>query len=334
MDGEQDEVPVDEVPVDEVPVDEVPDDEVLVVGEALVDVVRTPQGPERELPGGSAANAAVALARLGVPVRLLTALGPDARGDLLVAHLEAEGVGWAADPRVLARTGTARATLREDGSAAYDFDISWRLSDRPSGLGEPSPAALVVSSLAPVLAPGAAQVLALVAALGRRAAVVYDVNARPAVTGGGPGLVAAARSTAALSDLVKASDEDLDVLAPGEDPVAAAQRLLGEGAGAVVVTRGSEGATWVDHERVVDVPGRPARVVDTIGAGDTFGAALTRWLLAGGALSGRRPGAPGDRWDLTDAAVREALEWAAAAAAVTVGRAGADPPRLADLARL
>ncbi|WP_241901449.1 carbohydrate kinase family protein [Nocardioides houyundeii] len=306
---------------------------VLVVGESLVDVVRRPGEGPRELPGGSAANAAVALARLGLRVSMVTALGPDGRGRLLHDHLEKEGVGWANDPFSLDRTARAEATIAEDGSAAYDFNVVWRLAEVPA---VPPADVMLVSSFAPVLEPGATQVRELVARVGAGVPVVYDVNARPGITGAGAPLLRAVRAMVAQSDVVKASDEDLGVLMPGLDPVTAARRLLwvaegGQGAAAVVVTLGERGAMWVDRDRVVAAPGAPVAVWDTIGAGDTFGAALVAALIRSGALEGRRPGPCGSRFEVADDRLLELMRWAGRAAAVTVSRPGADPPYLAEL---
>ena len=119
-------------------------EQVLVVGESLVDVVRRPGEAVRELPGGSAANAAVALARLGMGVSLVTALGRDPRGERLHDHLVAEGVTWGSDPFSLTRTATAEAVIAADGSATYTFDIAWRLHE-PRAADPPD--AVLVSSL-------------------------------------------------------------------------------------------------------------------------------------------------------------------------------------------
>src|SRR5688572_4958878 len=94
----------------------------LVIGEMLVDIVRAADGVTTERPGGSAANVAVALARLGRPVRLATAYADDLRGQTLARHLADSGVGLAGDPQILARTSTAVATLQRGGSATYSFD--------------------------------------------------------------------------------------------------------------------------------------------------------------------------------------------------------------------
>ncbi len=116
------------------------------------------------------------------------------------------------------------------------------------------------------------------------ATVTYDVNARPAITGTGPDLRASVEAVVAHADVVKASDEDLHALHPDADPVTAAQRLLELGPSAVVVTRGAEGATWVAADGTVDVPAPQTVVVDTIAAGDTFGAALVDGLWTRGLL--------------------------------------------------
>lgn len=284
----------------------------LVVGEALVDVVRRGEVVV-EHPGGSAANAAVALARLGRPVRLLTAYAADDRGALLDRHLADSAVAPAVDPHLLARTPTATATIGLDGAASYAFDVEWRLAALPATDG----ARFVhVCSWGPVLEPGAERVLDLLAAT--PSVVTYDVNVRPAVTGAGDALTAAVERTASYAALVKASDEDLDVLYPGLGTDAAAARVRSLGPRAVVVTRGGDGATWYGEE-TVHVAAVPVRVVDTIGAGDTFGAALLDALWD-------------DDLDALDAGrIEEVLAYAVRAAAVTVSRPGADPPYRQEL---
>lgn len=286
----------------------------LVVGEALVDVVR--RGPvAHEHAGGSAANAAVALARLGRGVRLWTAYGDDDRGAVLDDHLARAGVRLAVDPHVLDRTPSATATIGGTGAATYDFDVAWRLGEAPALEGTRF---VHVCSWGPVLEPGATAVRRLLAAAAGSATVTYDVNVRPALTGTGQELTAAVERTAALARLVKASDEDLGVLYPGLTLEAAAARVRGLGPDAVVVTRGAEGATWFG-DRTVSVAATPVMVADTIGAGDTFGAALLDAL-----------------WDDDVAAISEeriaaALAHAVRAAAVTVSRPGADPPYASEL---
>lgn len=292
----------------------------LVVGESLVDIVRGSDGTTGEFPGGSAANVAVALARLGRQVRFATSWGQDPHGDLLAARLEQDGVRLATDPHAVGHTSTAVATIGSDGHASYDFDLAWRLNPVA-----PDDADLVVHtcSLGAVVPPGADDVLTLLAQLRERATVSYDVNVRPAVTDVGPDLVARVHAVAGLADLVKASDEDLAALYGEEDPLVGARRLLALGPAAVVVTRGPTGATWLTASQEVDVAAVPVVVADTIGAGDTFCAAMIDGLWQRGLLGARY------RDELADAPrnmVVDVLAHAARAAAITVARPGADPP--------
>jgi fructokinase len=288
---------------------------VLVVGESLIDIVQRPGGTSVEHAGGSAANVAVALARLGRPVQLLTAYAADERGGVLARHLNQSAVGLAGDPHALDRTATALATLAADGSASYAFDIVWRLNPLP----DIAPVAVHACSIGAVLEPGAADVRRLLEGLRPHATISYDVNARPAVTGAGPEVVRAVEDVVALADLVKASDEDLDTLYPGEPIEQAVERLHGLGPSAVVVTRGRHGATWYGAGGRVDVHAAEADVADTIGAGDTFGAAILDALWDLNAFGGRLTGIGADE-------VGFILRHAARAAAITVSRPGADPP--------
>ena len=298
----------------------------LVVGESLIDIVRRADGTAAEHAGGSAANVAVALARLDRPVRLLTAWADDHHGRLLERHLAGAGVELATDPRVLDRTATATAELGADGSATYRFDLDWRIGAAPA---DPSPLAVHTCSLGAILAPGAEQVLALVRRLRDTATISYDINARPAITGTGPEVVALVERMVAVSDLVKASDEDLQQLYPRLSPAEAAAALRALGPIAVVVTSGTRGATWFGAGDPVSVGSAPARVVDTIGAGDTFGAAVLDALWARGRLgAAARPGLR----ELSPEEIAGVLAHAARAAAVTVSRPGADPPYRTELA--
>ncbi|GAA0976547.1 Fructokinase [Nocardioides aquaticus] len=296
--------PADQSP-EQLPGDPATDPPVLVVGEALVDVVLDPDGGRREMPGGSAANVAVALARLGRPVRFATSYARDRLGGLVADHLAASGVEHAGDPRVLARTSTAEATLAPDGSASYVFDLEWRLGPMP----DLTPRAVHVCSIGAVLDPGCRDVLAALERFGDAALVTYDVNVRPSITGTGPEVVARVERVAALADVVKASDEDLEALWPGLGEAGTAQHLLGLGASGVVVTRGASGAAWYDGRGVTEVGAVLLGVADTIGAGDTFSAGILDAL-----------------WDDPDRDRAEVLAHAARLAAVTVSRPGADPP--------
>jgi fructokinase len=292
----------------------------LVVGESLVDIVRGADGSTSEFAGGSAANVAVALARLGRPVDFASSWGQDRRGQVLAERLERDGVSLAVDPHAIGHTSTARATIGSDGHASYTFDLSWRLNPLRDGV---DPLVVHTCSLGAVLPPGADDVLAILEDARDDVTISYDVNVRPAITGTGPDLAARVEAVVASSDIVKASDEDLEALYDELDPVSGAKRLLSLGPAAVVVTRGQAGATWVSVSQEVDVASVPVVVADTIGAGDTFCAAMLDRLWTLGLLG------PGGRESLVDVArdaVVDVLSHAARAASVTVGRPGADPP--------
>lgn len=298
---------------------------VLVVGEALVDVVPDGDGTPRDLPGGSPANVAITLGRLGRDVRLVTLLGDDERGALVRSWLEASGVTVLARPTGSGRTSSAVVTLDDSGAASYAFDLDWDLPDVPDDPCD----VLHVGSIATVLEPGADAVLEAFRAHRGTALLSLDPNARPAITPDRAGPVARVEELVALADLVKVSDEDLGWLHPGIDPVETATRWATRGPGLVVVTRGGDGAVAVRPDgTTLAVPGVPVTVADTVGAGDTFSGVLLDALLGSG-VGG--PGAADAIRALSDRDVLEAVTTAGIGAAVNVSRPGADPPSRAEL---
>lgn len=295
---------------------------VLVVGEALVDVVPDRNGHPQDLPGGSPANVAITLGRLGRDVRLVTLLGDDARGAMVRAWLEASGVTVLARPTASGRTSSAAVTLDASGAATYDFDLDWHLDEVPDDGCD----VLHVGSIATVLEPGADAVLEAVRAHRGRALISLDPNARPAITPDRTGPVARVEELVALADVVKVSDEDLQWLHPDHDPVQTATRWAGAGPGLVVVTRGGEGAVAVRPDgTTLEVPGVPVVVADTVGAGDTFSGVLIDALLGLGVRGADALHA------LSDRDVLGAVTTAAIGAAVNVSRPGANPPSRAEL---
>ncbi|QAY62783.1 carbohydrate kinase [Xylanimonas allomyrinae] len=300
---------------------------IAVVGEALVDVVPA-DGGMRDLPGGSPANVAVTLARLGRQAVLMTTLAHDARGALVRGWLHASGVDVVASAPATGRTSSATVALGPDGAASYAFDVTW---DPPAAaLAEVVAAADVVhvGSIATVLEPGATAVEAALRAARRRALVSFDPNARPAITPDADAARTRVERLVALSDVVKVSAEDLAWYHPGADLLEVARAWAATGPALVVVTLGAEGALAVRGADVVRVLGVPVVVADTIGAGDTFTGALLDALVDLGAVG---PGARDVLVSLGADRIAEAARWAARAAAVTVSRPGADPPTRAEL---
>lgn len=288
-----------------------------MAGETLVDIVVG----DGEHSGGSAANVAVALGRLGADVTLATWIANDTRGRRLAEHLAGSGVAIAEGSTRAARTPTATAELAPDGSARYRFDLSW---DLPVVTGRFD--ALHHGSLGAVLEPGASKLGDLVERARPDTTISFDPNVRPALVGpeARPRLLDAARA----ADLVRASDEDLAWLCPGRAVDEVAADWLAAGVAVVVVTRGPRGVdAWCRAGRL-HVRAAAATVVDTIGAGDTFTGALLWCLDRAGALGGARR----DRLrDVPAAELERHLTVAARAAAVTVSRRGADPPRRSEI---
>lgn len=293
--------------------------DLLVIGECVADIVRRPDAADRVHPGGSPANVAYGLARLGHGATLLTQLGPDGNGRLIRDHLAAAGVEVRTDGAT-APTPSAAVTLDGTGRATYTFEITWTLG--PVSLERP-PRHVHTGSVAAVMEPGVAAVLAAVDSLRAAATVSYDPNVRPELMGDHEAAVRKAERCVALSDVVKASDEDLEWLYPGQEPGRVAERWLATGPAVVLVTRGGDGAFAALPGGQVTVDALPTEVVDTVGAGDAFMSGTLHALAAHGLLGADSR----ERLRSLDrATVTDVLRHAAASAAVTVARAGANPP--------
>ena len=289
-----------------------------MAGEALVDVVVPVTGQSRRSPGGSPLNVAVGLARLGLETQLVTEIGDDDAGRMVLEHVRGSGV-TVDDASVVpgATTSTATATLDEQGAATYSFELRWTLGPRTL---PPDATALHVGSLGTALRPGRDTVLALVEqAVDAGILVTFDPNVRPTITPDAEQAWHEVLEVAEAADLVKLSDEDLEFLQPGTTIAAAASSLLRGRTRLVVVTSGGTGAFAVSPAGSVEVHSRPVDVVDTVGAGDSFMAALVAVVVQHGLD------------ELHDDRLEAYLSAAHEAAAVTVSRPGADPPRLGEL---
>jgi fructokinase len=289
--------------------------DVVVVGEALVDIVVSPQGTA-EHPGGSPANVAYGLGRLGAGTALLTSVGDDHHAAAIEKHLLSAGVHLLYGSKGRGATATATAVLASDGSAHYDFDIRW---DLPRVAPVTLPKVLHTGSIATFLAPGAAVVRELLEQSHQRCVVTYDPNIRPALLGSQSEAKSIFEELVPFTEVVKLSDEDALWLYPRLSLDAISQRILGLGAGLVAITTGAEGSMLTTRGARVVVPPVRSSVVDTIGAGDSYMSALIYGLLMHGA-DGLAP------------SVLESLgRMASKAAAITVSRAGANPPTAEEL---
>ncbi|MCG5218026.1 carbohydrate kinase family protein [Streptosporangium sp. KLBMP 9127] len=311
-----------------------PPTQVAVLGECVADafVVESPEQGEltlRVLPGGGPANTATALARLGTPTRFLGRISGDAFGALFRRRLEGSGVDLTGCVPAPEPSTLAVATIGDDGQARYSFHpegaADWRWSAAELTVERLGDAVcLHTGSLALVRAPGAERIEELLVAAAPRVTVSIDPNVRTALVD--PAVYRARMPRwCALADVVKLSEDDLAHIHPDEGIDRVCDTWHAAGVRLVVVTRGP-GTTVVsvNGERA-EVPALATRVVDTVGAGDSFTAGLLHRLHAAGSLGGRLD-------DLgLDQAVR-AVSFAVRVAAHTCSVAGADSPWAGDLA--
>ncbi|HEU5157488.1 MAG TPA: carbohydrate kinase [Streptosporangiaceae bacterium] len=306
---------------------------VVVVGEALVDLTADEGDPTRFTahPGGSPANVAVTLARLGTPVRFVGRLARDGFGRLLRRHLSDNGVDLSLCVEATEPSGLAVVTMDSLGRTEYAFHVTgaadwqWKTAELPYGLGAET-LAIHTGSLALALPPGGPAITVWLAEQRRAQRVIsIDPNVRPAVLGDPRPYRPRLESWVSRSDIVKVSIEDLAWIYPGEDPDGIALRWSARGPALVVVTHGAEGIDAVVDGQIVRRPAHPTAVADSVGAGDAVSGALLDWLARHDRLSRQALAA------ITPGEVAAALDFAAEVAAVTVSRPGADPPHRDEL---
>lgn len=287
---------------------------VLVIGESVLDIVRDGGGVHEHV-GGSPLNVACGLGRLGVPVRFLTSFGHDAAGTLIARHLDDAGVVLVDGSRGELPTSTAIATIGADGSAAYEFDISWRL---PEARGVGAARWIHVGSISTFLEPGAGSLEHLIESLPGNPVISYDPNIRPMLLADHDDARRRFERFTSLATLIKLSDEDARWLYPHLTEDEVIDHLKKLGAGVVALTRGARGARVSTEHGSLDVPSVLVDVVDTIGAGDAFMATLITdmWEAV-------LPPSPGR--------LAVAAQRAVTAAALTCARAGASAPTLQEL---
>jgi fructokinase len=302
---------------------------IVIGGEALVDLVDD-RGSRRAVAGGGPFNTAIAFGRLDVPVGFLGAISRDDYGRMLVEQLIEVGVDTSLVRWSDAPTPRALVHRPEDGKNEYRFDLSGTaLVDlTPEQLpGLPDDAwAIHVGTLALAVDPPAAAYEALVDREAGRRRIVLDPNVRPVVFGDVITYRRRFERLAGLADLVKLSEDDAAWIYPGLTAEEVLKLILGLGPRVVAVTRGEQGAIAGSGDTIVDIAGIPVVVVDTVGAGDSFGAALIAALIDEGAFGF-------DATRLPDESVlTRAVSYAVAASAITCTRTGATPPSRAEIA--
>ncbi len=287
---------------------------VWVCGEVLIDIL--PTGP---VVGGGPANTAKALARLGHDVHFIDGISSDVYGQSARAELLHDGVNL---DLVLASdkpTCTATVTLDAAGGASYEFliDGTATFDFASSWLPDPyryQPQVLHIGTLVTMIEPGASALYDWAMQVAELAPIVFDPNIRPSVQPDRDLYEAAVEKWAALSAVIKVSDDDLAWLFPGQSIEDVANRWINDGAFLVVVTQGANGIMGYTSDGRVEVPGIKVDVVDTVGAGDTVGAIVVEAMLTHGLI------------ELRGDLLRSVLARAAAAAAITCSRKGAQPP--------
>jgi fructokinase len=298
---------------------------IVVAGESLVDLIVDPSMGVVAVPGGGPFNTVRTIARLGGAVTFLGRISSDRFGSQARTVLERDGVDTSLVESTDDPTTLAVAELDADGSATYRFYVQGTAAAGLSEAAIPAalarrPAAVHVGTLGLVLEPLATTIEALVARLHPATILMLDVNARPTATPDAPAFRRRIERLLDRADVIKASEPDLAFLDPSLALDAALARIAGPG---VVLCTAGPGPLVVavgEVRRTLPVPS--VRVVDTVGAGDAFGGGfLHAWLEAGGERDGLR--------DLD--AVAAAAEVGIRVAALTVGRAGAEPPWAAEL---
>ncbi len=296
----------------------------LICGEALIDLVPGADGRLQPHPGGGPFNTARALARLGVPTAFLGRLSSDPFGKLLSGQLAADGVdlsaiSWGDEPTTL-----AIAPLDSGGAATYSFYVDGTsapcLTDEmvPAELGA-EVAVLHMGTLGLLLEPVARTLESLAERERGRHLLMLDLNIRAVRGTNQDAYRARLLRLISMDALVKASDDDVAWMYPKLTAEAAADRILEAGARAALITLGAKGALGATRHCRAQACPPEVDVIDTIGAGDAFGAAVIAWLLEHG--SAGAAAIPG-----SDAELEAVLRFACEVGALTCTRPGADPP--------
>jgi fructokinase len=301
---------------------------IVVGGEALVDLVDD-RGSRRAVAGGGPYNTAVALGRLDVAVSFLGAVSRDSYGHILAQLLADAGVDeslmrWSDLP-----TPQATVHREDDGRNSYTFSLTeTAFTDITPDVLPQLPGdtwAIHVGTLALAVDPPAGAYEALLDREAGRRRIILDPNVRPAIFGNAAEYRRRFERLARLADVVKLSDDDAAWIFPDVVLADVPELILGFGPRLVALTCGANGAVARSRLAAVDVPGMPVQVADTVGAGDSFGAALVAALVDEHALG------PNAQREPDEEVLRRAVTYAVAASAVTCTRTGAVPPSRSEV---
>ena len=292
--------------------------QVWVAGEVLIDLI--PNGnTSKPIVGGGPANTAKALARVGVDTQFIDGISTDDYGlmikdELLTSGIKLDYVKYSDKPTCLAKVsldkkGSASYEFVIEGTATFDFSQQWL--PNPAQL---KPSLLYTGTLATIIEPGASELFTWAQSVAKSAPIVFDPNIRAAVMDDRKIYLSQVERWVAISSAVKVSQEDLTWLYPSLEIDQIVDNWLTLGALLVVVTFGDQGLAAYRFGEKIKVDAIKVKVVDSVGAGDTVGAILVEAIVKDGlaSLSGRP--------------LEMMLKRAAKAAAITVSRAGANPP--------
>lgn len=299
---------------------------ILVCGEALIDLfVGVPGLQVEAVAGGSPFNVAIGIGRLGRPAAFLSTLSDDAFGVFLSGKLNDAGVSPDYIRRCSNRTTLSVVATSTTGQPQYSFyaEDSADRALKPEALPSQLPAdvnAIAAGSYALGVEPIASAIETLLRREAGSRVISLDPNVRPHVVGNLNVYRERFERLLIHASIVKASDEDIELLYPGQDHAPVAQAWLRQGPKLVIITRGEKGSLAAFGTTILERPAARIDVVDTVGAGDTFHAALLSWLDANSLLT------PDAVSRLSEAQVMAALDFAAAAAAIVCTRRGANPP--------
>ena len=302
---------------------------VLVIGEALVDVVHSGNGGIKNVPGGSPANTAVALARLGITTFMKARISKDKFGSEIRSYLENQNVDLNLSLFVDEPSSVIDAFIQKDGSAKYEAnlkgasDYGWTESELDIALAE-NIKIIQLGSLTSYIEPGASNVENWYKKLrdNSKHLLTFDPNIRhPLDSQPEVEVRKRAKNLASLAHVVKASDEDLSWISPDQDVIETAKNFIENGTTLVVITLGKNGAVAINSNfEVIQIPAPVVEVKDTIGAGDTFAAALIAQLLEKQIVDEKALSA------LAVSDLRDILSNCAMTSALTCSRQGANPP--------
>jgi fructokinase len=320
---------------------------IVVIGEALIDLIedKSTAGRYQAVVGGANANVAIALARAGVKQQLLARISSDAFGQKIRQRLVDNKVGL--DYAIAAKepTSVAIASIGSSGGASYSLyventaDWGWTNNELPTQqtMASLGATALQFGCLTMAMPPGNAVVEAWAKEYFEKDLLTlsHDVNVRPALGFDRDAEKIRVERVNSFSHLIKASDDDINWLyglEPGSNVDQIAWDWIGDTAKIVFVTRGGDGASIYRRNKTkLDVPSRKVKVQDSVGAGDTFCANTLAQLQQIGALGS---GAFDRLAALTDKQLIEIAKVSSVAASMACEKTGAEPPTDAELADL